>query len=78
MILEFDKHEYINVDAIIALRWIEREEQGGFGVIVFNGSKITTQTREKFDAVEQAFINLHKSYMYDNEQKKIIWKRGKR
>ena len=73
MILEFTPHNYVNVDNIQALRWFEKAERG---FAVLDGERIALQTKEEFDVVEQAFIALHKSYMYDDKQKKIVWKRG--
>jgi hypothetical protein len=75
MILEFKDHEYVDVDAIVALRWMDEISRG---VVAFRGAdKIVVTKREDFDVIEKGFIASHKSHMMDKELKKISYvKRG--
>jgi hypothetical protein len=70
MILEFSEHNYIDMDKVEALRWIDMNGQQA-GVIVLKGQKVVVTEREDFDVIEAAFIYQHKSYMYDDKLKKI-------
>jgi len=68
MVLEFSKHNYIDIDKIVSLRWFEQQ---GVGIVIFNGEKIVIENREHFDIIETGFIYSKKSYMCDDEMKKI-------
>lgn len=65
MILEFGEHEYIDVEAIIALRWFPTKNRG---IAVFNGERIALQHSD-FQIVESAYNWVHKSHIYDRQLK---------
>ena len=77
MVIEFAEHQYVDVDAIEALRWIS---YGGkeVGIVVLSGDKIALTEREEFDAIEAAYIYKNKSYMVDEDLKKTRWIKGDR
>ena len=68
MILEFAEHNYIDVDRVVALRWITEQEKD-FGVVVLNGDKIAIRSKDQFDAIEKAFIQLHQTHIYNKNGK---------
>jgi hypothetical protein len=68
MILEFQDHEYVDMDKVMGLRWVE---DPGAGIIILDGNKMVVQTKEAFDVIEAAFIYLHKSHMIDDKLKKV-------
>lgn len=72
MILQFNDHNYLDVDKIQALRWM-REQNAG--VVVLDGEKIVVQAREDFDVIETAYIYKNKTVMYDDRMKKMRFTR---
>jgi hypothetical protein len=76
MILEFDEKQYVDIDAVVALRWLK---DMGKGVIAFRGAdKIVVNDPDQFDRIEQAFIWLHKSHIVNDKLEKVTFvKRGK-
>jgi len=68
MILEFSKHNYVDVDKIIALRWLEDQ---GVGIIVLDGEKIVVQNKAHFDIIESGYIYKNKSFIYDDKMKRL-------
>ena len=75
MVLEFAKHEYIDIDDIKALRWMEEQKAG---VVVLTGEKVVVRERDRFDVIERAYIYQNKSYMFDDKLKKIRWVKGEK
>lgn len=70
MIVEFKKHNYIDINNIMALRWIEpRKEDTGWGVVFVGGQKMAIEADE-FDIIEKAFIWQHGYSIYDKDLKK--------
>ena len=68
MILEFSKHNYVDVDKIIALRWMEEQ---GAGIVVVDGEKIVVRNREHFDVIETGYLYKNKSFIYGDKMKKL-------
>jgi len=68
MILEFSDHNYVDIDKIVALRWMEDQ---GAGIIVFSGEKIVVQSRKHFDVIETGYLYNNKSYMYGDKMKRL-------
>ena len=73
MVLEFSEHQYIDMENVQALRWMDDQ---GLGIIFLNGDKLGIQNRAHFDIIERAFIYKCKSYMVDDKIKKIRWVKG--
>ncbi len=67
MLLNYADKQYIDIDSITALRWIERNE---LGVVVLDGAKMGL-TKEEFDIIERAYLWKNKHTMYGKDMKKI-------
>jgi hypothetical protein len=78
MVLEVEKDYFINMDKIQVIFWMEATESvPAHGVIMLQGGNTIVPTRAQFDVVRNAFVYLHKSYVYDDNMKKIQYvKRG--
>jgi hypothetical protein len=75
MILEFADHQYVDVDSIQALRWIEVDNKA-IGIVALNGDKIAVTERDEFDVIEAAFLYTHKSHIVDDKMKKVRYIKG--
>ena len=76
MVLEFAPHQYVDIDKVEALRWIEAQGKA-VGIVALSGDKIVISERSEFDLIETAFIWKNKSYMFDENMAKIMYvKRG--
>jgi hypothetical protein len=73
MILEFADREYVDVEAIVCLRWFPQTNKG---VAVFNGERISLSKMD-FEKVEDAYRWIHKTSIYGNDKKvKRLVERG--
>lgn len=72
MIIEFKEHNYIDIDNVTVLRWLNDSR---IGIIIVDGQKISILSRDDFDVIEKAFLWEKDYSLYDkNMQKKT---RGK-
>jgi hypothetical protein len=67
MILQFDEHDYCDVEKIVALRWLPRKQAG---VVVFEGDRIIVN-RTEYDKIEDAYRWVHHTHMYGPDKKVI-------
>jgi hypothetical protein len=74
MILQFDEHDYCDVEKIVALRWLPRK---GAGVIIFEGDRIIVG-RTEYTKIEDAYRWAHSSHMYGPDKRviKLVEKKG--
>jgi hypothetical protein len=68
MIVEFKKDNFVNVDDITALRWIDREAQSG-GIVIMGGERIVVDKRE-FNVIKKAFEWNYRDSIYNKAMKK--------
>lgn len=70
MILNFNNKQYINVEAIEAIRWITpNKNDNGFGIIFIGGQKMTVEA-EDFNIIEKAYRWQNDYSIYDKNLKK--------
>lgn len=74
MVLEINSDTFINVDEIVAMRWLSSKNRG---LIVFNGERMSFE-KEEFNLIRQAFLWLHKEHTYGKDYKllRYMYKKG--
>ena len=73
MIVEFSDREYVDIEKIVALRWVDNSHKG---LVIFTGERIVLNASD-FKIVEDAFRWINKSHLYGKDRKvKQLVERG--